>query len=130
MVDYNGHVNNIVFVQWMQRVAIDHATLNGCDKALYESLGVSWVARFHHIDYLQSAFQGETVVAVTWIAEARKVACRRRYRFCRNSIAGETLANAETEWVFVDQESGRPVKIADPVMDCFDVLGTDFPISA
>ncbi len=126
MLDYNRHVNNIVFVHWMQDVAVEHATVNGCTKEVYERLKVSWVARSHHIDYLASALPGDTVIAKTWLADNRKVSCRRKYLFFRKNPdgrPGDLLAKAETEWVFVNSETGRPMKIDPWVTSRFRMLG-------
>ena len=123
MLDYNGHVNNIVFVKWMQDVAVEHATRAGCTSEIYQRLGVSWVARSHHIDYLNSALPDDVVIVTTWIAGARKVSCRRKYVFTRKSDVMDVLAKAETEWVFVDHSTGRPRKILPEIIDCFTLLG-------
>ncbi len=121
-LDENGHVNNVVYVHWMQEIAIKHAEINGCTNDVYERLGVSWFAKSHHIDYVSSAFSGDMVVAQTWLADSRKVSCRRMYRFTRQSDE-QVLARAETEWVYIDIRSGRPRKIDDEIAVRFTMMG-------
>jgi len=142
MLDRNGHVNNVVFVNWMQDIAVEHALENGCTHELCQHLNAYWVARSHHIDYLRPAMPGDIVVANTWIASARRVACRRKYEFLRKSEPVESgsqsespldqpvndvLARGETTWVFVDATTGKPRHIDDRVSDCFQLLG-DSPL--
>ena len=61
--DQNGHVNNVVYVQWMQDVAILHFGASGGAKAMHGA-GATWVARSHRIEYLKPAFAGEGVTAL------------------------------------------------------------------
>ncbi len=120
-LDPNGHVNNVVYVQWMQDAAVRHSTHVGCTMQLYQQLSVTWVARSHHIDYLQPAFPGDEITVETWLAGRRKVSCHRRYRFLRQCDQVE-LARAETEWVYIDLMTGRPRAIHDQVINRFQLL--------
>ena len=115
--DENGHVNNVVYVQWMQDIAIRHATAAGATAAA-RSLGCSWVARSHQIEYRVPAYAGDSIEAVTWIASCHGVRSVRRYRFVRTSDA-KVLAVGETQWVFVSLAGGRPQPIPESVRQCF-----------
>ena len=113
VVDRNGHVNNVVYVQWLQHAAVCHAEDSGC-MAATTSAGASWVVRTHHIEYLAPAFAGDTLTVVTWVANFQKVRSLRKYKIIR--AAGQTVvARAETDWVFVNAKTGRPLKIPDEV---------------
>ena len=118
-IDANGHVNNIVYVQWMQDVAIAHSDAVGCTAAT-SAAGCTWVARSHQIEYLRPAFAGDRILLQTWIVEAaKKSSSPRRYRMVRESD-GAVLARGETLWVYVDVESGRPRTIPPEVIGCFE----------
>ena len=125
VLDANGHVNNVAYVQWMQDLGIQHAEANGCVAELYQRLGVTWVARSHHIDYHRSAYPGDVIRGKTWLDETRKTACRRRYLFHRHHSSPtdcELVASASTEWVYIDVKSGRPRKIDQQIIDRFEIL--------
>jgi acyl-CoA thioester hydrolase len=122
-VDQNGHVNNVVYVQWMQDVAILHSKATGGTRAMHTA-GGTWVVRSHKIEYLSPAFAGEKVVALTWVVNFRRVRSIRRHKFFRKSD-NTLLARGETEWVFVDTESGRPRMIPDEVMQLFPLLSKE-----
>ena len=125
MLDVNGHVNNIVYVQWMQDIAIEHADSAGFGNELNGTASCNWVAKCHHIEYRQSAFANDTVLAATWIAKTRKVGCQRKYTFHRKSEAALPLllAHAQTDWVLVDRENGRPRKIPTEALNRIKALG-------
>lgn len=120
VVDQNGHVNNVAYVQWMQDVASLHSDTTGGTRAAHEANG-SWVARSHNIEYLSPAFANDEVIALTWVVNFRRVRSLRRYRFLRKND-NKLLAKGETEWVFVDAGTGRPRSIPDEVMQAFPLL--------
>ncbi len=119
-IDQNGHVNNVVYVQWMQDVAIRHADMCG-GSAITHELGGSWIVRSHSIDYLHPAFCGDRIVAITWVVNFQKVRSLRKYEFIRKSD-NATLAKGATEWVYINVRSGRPSIIPEQVRNCFPVL--------
>ena len=119
-IDGNGHVNNVVYVQWMQDVAIRHGKALSSEHGLGGDIGV-WVARSHFIEYLRPAFAGDHVQASTWIANLSRVRARRRYQFMRLTD-GVVLAKGETDWVFINPESGRPRSIPEEIKSAFIVV--------
>jgi len=118
--DANGHVSNIDYVRWMIEAAHRHAASIGCTDATREC-GAAWVVRSHWIEYLRPAFAGDTVTAMTWVADLRRVQSRRKYRFLRTSDLS-VLAQGETEWVFVDGVTGRPRAIPPSIKGLFQIV--------
>jgi acyl-CoA thioester hydrolase len=119
-VDRNGHVNNVVYIQWMQDAAIAHARVSGCTKAS-EAVGATWVVRTHHIEYLSPLFAGDKVTVLTWPANFQRVRSMRKYKFVRASDAA-VIARAETDWVFVNAKTGRPQSIPEEVRNTLPVV--------
>jgi acyl-CoA thioester hydrolase len=118
--DQNGHVNNVVYVQWMQDVAVLHSDSVGGTDAM-NAAGGSWVVHSHKIEYLKPAFAEEEAIALTWVVNFRRVRSVRRYKFYRKSD-NALLAKGETEWVFVDGESGRPRMIPEELSKLFPLV--------
>jgi acyl-CoA thioester hydrolase len=118
-VDVNGHVNNVQYVQWMQDAAIMHSKTVKCLQ-LTKRLGAIWVVRTHKIEYLRPAYPGDYIKVLTWVHDFRKVLSLRKYKFVRDSDEA-TLAEGETDWVFVDAKSGRPRFIPDEVKATFEI---------
>ena len=119
VMDENRHANNVAYVQWMQAAATQHSAICGGTR-LARTLGATWVIRTHRIEYLSPAFAGDVITVETWVANFRKVRSLRRYKFIR--AADQTvLAEAETDWVFVDAATGRPRAIPDAIRKAFGV---------
>ena len=116
-IDENGHVNNVTYVQWMQDIAVEHYESIGGISPMHEA-NAMWVVREHRIEYLLPAFAEEEIEIKTWVENFRRVRSLRKYEFIRQSD-GKTLVRGETDWVFVDAQSGRPVAIPESVIKVF-----------
>ena len=123
VVDRNGHVNNVAYIQWMQDAAVGHAGASGCIRAS-TAIGATWVVRTHHIEYLSPAFAGDTLALFTWVANFQKVRSLRKYKVVRPSDQS-VIARAETDWVFVNAKTGRPMTIPDEVKNTLPVTSKE-----
>ena len=118
VIDENGHVNNVAYVQWMQEAAaIHHPQAVGYKPAD----NTTWYAREHRIEYLLPAFQGEEIEVRTWLSEIRRVRVHRQYEFIRKSDR-KVIVKGETDWVYVDAKTGRPISIPEEVHALFPAL--------
>lgn len=117
-IDELGHVNNAVYVRWLQQIATAHwlAVSNPNDIAQY-----LWVAVRHEIDYLRPILPDEQIVARTWVGDAPQGA--RFDRFIILIDAQDKIrAQAKTTWAIVKRENMRPVRISPALAAPF--LGT------
>ena len=118
VIDENGHVNNVAYVQWMQEIAVEHyASIGGMEA---QGKNATWVVREHRIEYFLPAFAGEEIEIRTWVENIRRVRSLRKYEFVRKSD-GKLLVKGETDWVFVDVETGSPIAIPEEVSRVFSV---------
>lgn len=123
MVDGNGHVNNVAYIQWLQDAAVRHARSTGCVQRT-NALGASWVVRTHHIEYLAPAFAGDALTMLTWVANFHKVRSLRKYKLIRAKDQ-TVVARAETDWVFVNARTGRPQTIPDDIKSTLPLVGKE-----
>jgi acyl-CoA thioester hydrolase len=119
-VDHNGHVNNVVYIQWMQDSAVAHARASGCAKAT-EAAGATWVVRTHHVEYFSPAFAGDKITVLTWPSNFQRVRSLRKYKFIRAKDRA-VIARAETDWVFVNAKTGRPQTIPEEVKKTLPIV--------
>jgi acyl-CoA thioester hydrolase len=106
-IDELGHVNNAVWVRWIQDMATAHweAVAPPEHRDAYV-----WVVTRHEIDYLRAVLPGETVIGRTWVGEAPKGA-----RFDRHvefiGEDGKPRVKARTTWAILDKATGRPLRV-------------------
>lgn len=114
-IDELGHVNNAVWVQWIQTIAVAHWH-SVCDPTHHDAY--FWVVVRHEIDYLRAAYEGDRIIGRTWVGEAPKGA-----RFDRLvefvGPDGKTCVRARTSWAIIDRTSGRPIRVPPEVIAPF-----------
>lgn len=120
-IDRLGHVNNLVYMSWLQAAALAHSAVQGWPPERYAALGCGWVVRSHQIKYLQPAYLDEQIVVRTWVADMKKVSSTRRYKVTRVRD-GSLLASAATEWAFVDYQTGALRRIPEEVWSAFELV--------
>ena len=65
-IDTLKHVNNLVYVKWMDKIAIEHWAFLTKDNPLPQYV---WVVTRHEIDYLKQATLGDEITVKTWVGE-------------------------------------------------------------
>ena len=123
-IDMQHRVSNLRYVAWMQDLAMAHSAACGWSMERYESIGQGWVVRQHTITYKRPAFLGDVLTAATWLASYVSRRCLRRYVFW-NAQEKALLAEAETQWVFIDMTSGKPVSVPEELQDSFPIVDED-----
>lgn len=110
-LDQFGHTNNVVYLQWCERVAWAHSQSLGLGFADYERLGAGCVARRHELEYLAATFEADELLLGTWIAECdTKFTMWRAYQVIRVSD-GKTVLRGRTHWICIDMKTGRPKRM-------------------
>jgi acyl-CoA thioester hydrolase len=125
--DTYGHVNAPNYLRYMQEAALDASAAVGYDEARYNELGSMWLIRETDIEYLSALRYGDSVEVTTWVEDFRRVRSRRRYDLVKVGT-GEKVAQAATDWVYIDRTSGQPMHIPQVMIDAFMEQG--IPASA
>lgn len=112
-IDEMGHVNNVIYLKWVQDVAISHWT----SKAHPEDLeNYRWVVRRHELDYLKPALPGDEITATTWIESLDGV---KSIRMVEIKKQDSLLLKAKTLWVMLDAQTEKPARISQRMKDMF-----------
>jgi len=118
-IDELGHVNNVVYLRWVQDAAVAHwqATAEPADQA-----ALVWVVVRHEIDYLRPTRPEEAVVARTWVGT---VVGRdfERHTEIRRAHDSKLLVRARTLWCPIDRATGKPTTPSPSVRAHFSVPG-------
>ncbi len=123
-IDVHRHVNNQEYLRWMQEVAIEHSTLQGWPMARYLEAGASWYVRSHLIEYLRPGLLDDEIRICTWVADMETRNSLRRTLFLR-AADRSILARAETRWIYVDLNNGRPLPIPDDLRAAFVIVASE-----
>lgn len=102
-IDAMGHVNNVVYLRWMQDAAAAHWEAAAPPELRAQ---VSWVVVRHEIDYKAPAFVGERLVARTWVGEPAG-ATWERFIEIRHAEGDRLLARGRSVYASLDRVSGR-----------------------
>jgi acyl-CoA thioester hydrolase len=111
-IDAMNHVNNVVYIRWVQEVAAAHWEAISTEEIKKKFL---WVVLRHEIDYLAPAFKGETLIASTWVEETTGPRSD-RFVLLTNSTTGKTIAKAKTIWCMLDGATLRPKRVDESVI--------------
>lgn len=120
-IDEFAHVNNAVYVQWMERCAWEHSKHLGLGFAEYQAVDRGMAVLRHEIDYLASAYQDEKLEMATWIVSSdQRLKMDRCFQLVRVSD-GVTLLRARTTFVCIELSSGRPKRMPPSFIDGYGV---------
>ena len=106
-IDRQNHVNNTVYVRWIQEVATAHWNFLAPVPARDE---IGWVVLRHEIDYKSPACLGDGIVLRTWVGKASRVTFERFVEVLRESDR-KVLAAARTLWVPINPRTAKPTRV-------------------
>ncbi len=110
-IDELGHVNNAVWVRWIQDVAVAHWHAVAAPE---HHDAYIWVVTRHEIDYRGNVSEGETVIGETWVPEPpRGARFDRHMRFTGED--GKVKVEAVSTWAMLDRATGRLVRVRDEI---------------
>jgi acyl-CoA thioester hydrolase len=118
-IDGLGHVNNLVYVRWIQQAAIAHWNLLATAQEQEE---IAWVVRRHEIDYHRSAVEGDRITLRTWVGMASRTTFERHTEIIRVQD-GQLLAKSRTLWCPIDPRTGRIKRVGPELRDRVSVPG-------
>jgi len=112
-IDTLNHVNNIVYLQWVQEIAYMHWD-ELASPAMKEDY--IWMVLRHEIDYLSQSYVGDTITIYTWIDESAGVkSARIVHIYCDDKI----LTKSKTTFCLLDKETLKPKRIGNDILELF-----------
>jgi len=106
-IDEQNHVNNTVYLRWVQGVATAHWQAVASPEA-QETVG--WVVLRHEIDFKTPAVLGDKIILRTWVGKATRLTFERFTEIRRNGD-GQLLSKARTLWCPINAQTGRPMRV-------------------
>lgn len=116
-IDDLNHVNNVVYNQWANEIAVEH-WLNVGTEALKKQF--DWVMIKHNLEYKAAAFLGDTIEIKTQVGQATNVKYE-RFIEIYNATTKQLLVKTKSVWCAINKK-GKPVKISQELRDLFETL--------
>jgi acyl-CoA thioester hydrolase len=124
-IDEQNHVNNAVYLRWIQDVATAHWKSLANAEA---QAAIGWVVLRHEIDYRSPATLGDEILLRTWVGQASRLKFERFTEILRKAcpepgrrIDKQLLAQARTLWVPVDVRTGKPMRVSAELRAQFSI---------
>lgn len=115
--DALGHVNNAVYLQWAQKIAVAHWRAAASDDLKRRWL---WVVLRHEIDFRDPILPGDAVEGRTWLGVADGARFD-RFVDIRKPGAARPAAAIKSTWVMIDAETRRPRRVGPEIFEAFGV---------
>lgn len=117
-MDALRHVNNAVYLHYLEQATIEHSEQLGITLERYEQLGGVFILRKMEIDYRLPAVAGDTLTITTWVKEIRGPRAIRAYEI-RRQADNKLIVSAEALWAWVDRKVMRPRAVPQELLDVF-----------
>ncbi|ULC58233.1 acyl-CoA thioesterase [Flaviramulus sp. BrNp1-15] len=110
-IDVLNHVNNVVYVQWVNDIAEKHwsiLTNEAINKKYF------WVLLKHEIDYLGQAILGDELTIKTQVGETSGVKSIRYVEIYKDK---KLIIKSQTTWCLIDVNTLKPTRIQKDILD-------------
>ena len=124
-IDEQNHVNNAVYLRWIQDVATAHWKSLASAQS---QAAIGWIVLRHEIDYKLPAAAGDEILLRTWVGKASRLKFERFTEIRRKidppqggfAVANmQLLSQARTLWVPIDIRTGKPTRVSSDVRTRF-----------
>lgn len=120
-IDEQNHVNNTVYLRWIQDVATAHWKSLASAQS---QAAIGWIVLRHEIDYKMPGSIGDEIVLRTWVGKASRLKFE-RFTEIRRKSGGDTdmqlLSQARTLWVPIDARTGKPTRVSAELRAQFSI---------
>jgi acyl-CoA thioester hydrolase len=110
-IDEQQHVNNTVYLRWVQDVATAHWQAIASPEA---QKNIGWVVLRHEINYKTPAVLDDKIILRTWVGKATRLTFERFTEIRRDSDK-QLLSEARTLWCPISTETARPIRVPEEV---------------
>jgi len=111
-IDTLDHVNNVVYLQWIQEIANAHwFQLSTHEQRKH----IAWVVLRHEIDYHKSARLNDEVTVRTWVGKTEGFRSVRHVEIL--NAEGAKIVSSSTTYCLIDPNSFRPMKLTKEIKE-------------
>ena len=114
-IDELNHVNNVVYVQWIQDAAVKHWNIVAPESVKENFV---WVIVRHEIDYKKPAILHDELLIETRVLDAQSITSWRQVKIFRKKDM-QLLVESKTNWCMIDVKTQRPARIPEEIKTVF-----------
>ena len=127
-MDSYGHVNNAVYLRWLEQCAWAHSAAVGLPESRCIVMRRGMAVRSLRLDYLAACYAGDEILVGNWICRSDgRLRVSRRYQLI-NTTKDTTVMRGEVDFVCLNLENGRPVRLPPEFKDAYRAVVSE-PIS-
>lgn len=120
-LDSYNHVNNVVYIRWLEQCAWAHSAAVGLPESRCVELARGMAVRTLHVHYLAACYAGDTIRVGNWIcASDGKLRVSRRYQLI-NVEKNLTVMRGEVDFICMNLSNGRPVRMPAELAEAYGV---------
>lgn len=112
-LDELNHVNNVVYLQWVQDIAKDHWFSLVEDTFTKDHF---WMVVKHELEYKKQAFLGDVLFATTYVESFKGPFSIRCVEFKRGE---ELIVKTRSNWCMVKRQTEKPKWVPEEVSSLF-----------
>lgn len=117
-IDFVGHVNNIVYIQWLENGRVKLLEAMGTPVTdLAHGEGIVPVLTETSIKYKMPFFLNNTVTVEVWISKLNNASAIMEFRFLNEK--DELCASAQQKGLFIDRKTMRPARLSPKNREAF-----------
>ena len=121
-VDSYGHVNNVVYLRWLEQCAWAHSAAVGLPESRCIEMKRGMAVRSIRLDYLAACYAGDEILVGNWISRSdRRLRISRRYQLI-NGTRDITVMRGEIDFVCLNLANGRPVRLPPEFIEAYRVV--------
>lgn len=121
-IDEYQHVNNAVYLQWLDRIAWTHSAELGMTLENCLALRRGMAVRHTRIDYLEAALLHDVLLLATWLVVCDgRLRCTRRFEILRLTD-GKRVVDAEIEYFCLNLDTAKPCRFPREFVERYTVI--------
>ncbi len=118
-IDSYGHVNNTVYIGWLEQCAWAHSTAVGYPEEKCLEMQRGMAVRNLNVEYLAACYEGDRILVANWlVANDGRLRATRRFQLI-NQTRNQVALRAEVLYVCMNLETGRPVRLPQEFVQAY-----------
>ncbi|HEY0801348.1 MAG TPA: thioesterase family protein [Steroidobacteraceae bacterium] len=121
-IDEYAHVNNTVYLQWLDVIAWAHSSNLGLPLERCLALRRGMAVRHTRVDYLEAALLDDILLIGTWIVACDgRLRCTRRFDVLRAGD-GKRVLEAEIDYFCLNLDTGKPSRFPREFVESYAAI--------